>query len=102
MSAMQPASQQMAAEIMLYDNAAALLRTLQELAAHGFETRPFNWRDPCGTNTRWLLAWTTTPLDIDGFWRLVTDIVEPMNGEILAGGPTTDDQLVAWQARDGG
>jgi hypothetical protein len=106
----QPALQQMAAEVMLYDDASASPREMDEriarateaLNAYGFKVRPFEtWADPY-SNTRWLLAWTMSRLDVDGFWRSVTDIVAPMNGEVLIWGLTSNDELAAWQARDGG
>jgi hypothetical protein len=90
----------MGAEIMFYDDPRAMRDAMGELVARGFEVRPFDWRDPCGTETRWLLAWVTTPLDVAGFRKFVTDIVSP-DGDVLQWGVIdSSDELAEWLAHD--
>ena len=73
-----------------------------ELLAHGLEVHLFDWRDPCDTDTRWMLAWKQTTLDVDGFRKLVAGIVDPLGGEVLEWGAVNSaDELAAWQASDG-
>ena len=72
----------MGAEIMFYDNSSAMRRALTVLMACGFGVHLFDWRDPCGTDTRWLLAWVQTPLDASEFKQHVIDLVSP-DGEFL-------------------
>ena len=89
----------MGAEIM-YDSPGAMHRAMRVLVAHDFEVRPFDWRDPCGTDTRWLLAWVQTTLDVDGFHQFVIDVVGP-DGDVLQWGVIdSSDELAEWLAHD--
>jgi hypothetical protein len=91
--------QRIAVEI-LFDNADDLHRAMPGLIEHDFEVLYLDdWFNDWGGTTAWMLAWTFTRLDTDGFVRLVDDLVEPFGGFVWEWGVTDDAELEEWKAR---
>ena len=91
--------QRMMAEVIC-DSPEAMDRVIGKFTALGFKVRELDWRDPCGTDVRWVLAFIDSEDDQDEFFNWAYSIVNSIDGDVLEAGFSGDDAAVEkWIAR---
>jgi hypothetical protein len=74
----------MSAEILFLDPA-DVKPAITELEKHGFGIKVLDWVDPYGP-TVWIMATVETELDTHRFLNWMSDIVEPLRGDVVKAG----------------